>query len=177
VIGEALYRLNTLRSVIRLMYRRRVYSEARRITPALVAQKQDEARRPGARFGSVAFLTGNLDPVPDRGAFLALFDPPPVPTPVFCGSATPPKSKAEMTALAEQPGIDLRWMSGSLGPNEEYAQAITDPILGFIAASPAQSTGDNSVPPRKRGSILGQTPGDRGRRAGGEDGRPRDGLI
>ena len=64
-----------------------------------------------------------------------------MPTLVFCGNATPPKSKAEMTALAEQPGIDLRWMSGSLGPNEEYAQAITDPILGFVAALLARSTG------------------------------------
>jgi hypothetical protein len=109
--------------------------------------------------------------------FLRLFDPPPVPTPVFCGNATPLKSKAEMAALAEQPGIDLRWMSGSLGPNEEYAQAITDPILGFVAALPARSTGRQQRTARKRGSILGQTPGDRGRRAGGEDGRPRDGLI
>jgi pimeloyl-ACP methyl ester carboxylesterase len=62
VIGEALYRLNTLRSVIGLMYRRHVYSEAGRIAPAFIAKKQDVARWPGARFGSVAFVTGNLDP-------------------------------------------------------------------------------------------------------------------
>jgi hypothetical protein len=141
VIGEVHYRLNTLRPVICLMSRRHVYSEAGRVTPAFVAQKQDVARRPGARFGSVAFITGNLDPVPDRGAFLALFDPPPVPTPVFCGNATPPKSKAEKTALGEQPGIDLSWMSGSLGLNEEYPQAIADPILRFVNASQAELTG------------------------------------
>jgi hypothetical protein len=94
------------------------------------------ARRPGARFGSVAFVTGHLDPVSDRAAFLALFDPPPAPILVLCGNATPPRSKAEMAALAQQPGIDLRWVAGSLGLHEEYARTIADPILRFLGASP-----------------------------------------
>jgi pimeloyl-ACP methyl ester carboxylesterase len=141
VIGEALYRLNTLRSIIGLMYRRHVYSEVRRVTPAFVAKKQDVARRPGARFGSVAFVTGQLDPVSGRGAFLALFDPPPLPILVLCGNMTPPKSKAEMAALAEQSGINLRWIPGSLGLHEECAQAIADPIVRFVDASPTEPTG------------------------------------
>jgi hypothetical protein len=99
-------------------------------------------RRAKARRGAPAGTAlRKLDPVPDRGAFLALFDPPPVPTLVFCGNATPPKSKAEKTALGEQPGIDLSWMSGSLGLNEEYPQAIADPILRFVNASQAELTG------------------------------------
>jgi pimeloyl-ACP methyl ester carboxylesterase len=138
VIGAAVYRLNTLRCVIGLMYRRHVYSEATRITPALVERKQDVARRPGARFGSVAFVTGSLDSVLDRGAFLALFDPPPAPILVFCGNATPPRSKAEMAVLAGQPGIDLRWMAGSLGLHEEWAETIADPIVRFVGASSAE---------------------------------------
>jgi pimeloyl-ACP methyl ester carboxylesterase len=138
VIGEALYRLNTLRSVIGLMYRRHVYAEASRVTPAFVAKKQNVARRQGARFASVAFVTGQLDPVTDRGAFLALFEPPPVPTLVFCGNATPPRSKAEMAALAERSGIDLRSVPGSLGLHEEYAQTIADPIVRFVGAPSAE---------------------------------------
>jgi hypothetical protein len=138
VIGEALYRLNTLRSVIGLMYRRHVYAEASRITPDFIAKKQEVARRPGARFSSVAFVTGQLDPVSNRGAFLALFDPPPVPTLVFCGNATPRRSKAEMAALAERSGIDLRWTPGSLGLHEEYAQTIADPIVRFVGAPLAE---------------------------------------
>jgi pimeloyl-ACP methyl ester carboxylesterase len=134
LIGEALYRLNTLRSIIGLMYRRHVYSDASLITPAFVAKKQGVARRPGARFGSVAFVAGNLDPASDRKAFLALFDPPPVPTLVFCGSATPPRSKAEMAALARQSGIDLRWVPGALGLHEEWAQTIAGPIVRFVRA-------------------------------------------
>jgi pimeloyl-ACP methyl ester carboxylesterase len=138
VIGEALYRLNTLRSVIGLMYRRHVYAEASRITPVFIAKKQDMARRRGARFASVAFVTGQLDPVSDRGAFLALFDRPPVPTLVFCGNATPPRSKAEMAALAERSGLDLRCVPGSLGLHEEYAQTIADPIVRFVGAPSAE---------------------------------------
>ena len=141
VIGEAFYRLNTLRPVIGLMYRRHVYVEAGRITPAFVAEKQDVARRPGARFASVAFVTGQLDPVSDRGAFLALFDPPPVPTLVFCGNATPPRSRAEMAALADRSGVVLRWIPGSLGLHEEYAQAVADPMFRFVDASPSARFG------------------------------------
>jgi pimeloyl-ACP methyl ester carboxylesterase len=134
-IGEAFYRLNTLRSVIGLMYRRHVYSEASLVNPAFVAKKQDVARRPGARFGSVAFVTGSLDPVSDPAAFLALFEPPPAPILVLCGNATPPRSKAEMAVLAGQPGIDFRWVAGSLGLHEECAKTITDPIIRFVSAS------------------------------------------
>jgi pimeloyl-ACP methyl ester carboxylesterase len=141
LIGKALYDLNTLRPVIGLMYRRHVYSEAGRITPAFVAKKQEMARRPGARFGSVAFVTGHLDPASNRGAFLALFDPPPVPILVLCGNATPPRSKAEMAVLAGQSGIDLRWVPGSLGLHEECAQAIADPIVRFLSTSPAEPEG------------------------------------
>jgi hypothetical protein len=85
----------------------------------------------------VAFVTGHLDPVSDRAAFLALFDPPSAPILVLCGNATPPRSKAEMAALAQQSGIDLRWVAGSLGLHEEYAKTIADPILRFLDASPS----------------------------------------
>jgi hypothetical protein len=120
------------------------------VTPAFVTKKQDVARRAGARFGSVAFVTGHLDPVSGRGAFLALFDSPPVPILVFCGNATPPRSKAEMAVLAGRPGIDLRWVRGSLGLHEEWAETIADPIARFVRASSAEPTGGSRVPPRER---------------------------
>jgi pimeloyl-ACP methyl ester carboxylesterase len=137
LIGEALYRLNTLTPVISLMYRRHVYDDAARITPAFVAKKQGVARRPGARFASVAFVTGSLDPVSDRTAFLALLDPPPVPTFALCGMATPPKSKAEMVEFARGSQIDLRWVPGALGLHEECAEAIADPIASFVNCASA----------------------------------------
>jgi hypothetical protein len=88
----------------------------------------------------VAFVTGNLDPVSGRGAFPALFDPPPVPTLVLCGSATPPRSKSEMATLAGQSGIDLRWVAGALGLHEECTEIIADPIVRFVSASSAEPT-------------------------------------
>jgi hypothetical protein len=58
LIGEALYRLNTLRSIIGLMYRRHVYSDASLITPAFVAKKQGVARRPAGSGGRGAQISG-----------------------------------------------------------------------------------------------------------------------
>ena len=65
----------------------------------------------------------------------------PVPILVICGNATPPKSKAEMAVLAERSGVDLRWVPGSLGLHEEYAQAMADPIIRFVDALPTEPTG------------------------------------
>jgi pimeloyl-ACP methyl ester carboxylesterase len=114
------------------MYRRHVYAEAGRVTPVFVAKKQGVARRPGARFASAAFVTGSLDPVSDRGAFLALFGPQRVPTLVLCGTATPPRSKTEMAALVDKADLELRWVTGALGLHEECAAIIADPIIRFL---------------------------------------------
>jgi pimeloyl-ACP methyl ester carboxylesterase len=133
-IGEALYRVNTHPRVISMMYRRHVYANPELVTPQFVAAKRAFARQPGARFASVAFVTGALDPVPDRQSFLALLTPPSAPTLILCGTATPPKSKSEMAAIAAGPDIEVKWMPGSLGLHEESAEAISEPIAAFLAA-------------------------------------------
>jgi pimeloyl-ACP methyl ester carboxylesterase len=137
-IGEALYRVNTHPGVIKLMYRRHVYTNAALVTPQFVAAKRAFARQPGARFASVAFVTGALDPLPDRQSFQALLTPPPAPTLILCGTATPPKSKAEMAAemaaIAAGPDVAVKWMPGSLGLHEEFAEAISEPVASFLAA-------------------------------------------
>jgi pimeloyl-ACP methyl ester carboxylesterase len=133
MIGEAFYRLNTLRPVIGLMYRRHVFSETGRITPAFVAKKQEVARRPGARFGSIRYRTA--------ARFLPCSTCRPCQPWFFCGNATPPKSKAVMAMLAGQSGTDLCWVAGSLGLHEECAHTIADPIVRLVGASLAESTG------------------------------------
>ena len=135
VIGEALYRVNIHPRVIAMMYRRHVYADASRITADFVANKRGYACRPGARFGSVAFVTGALDPFSDRASFQALLSPPPAPTLTLCGESTPPKSKAEMAAIASGPDVRVQWVAGSLGLHEEKA----DRVVGMIAAFLAQS--------------------------------------
>lgn len=132
VVGEAVYRLNTHSRVIGMMYRRHVYADAGRVTPGFVAEKQGLSRQPGARFGSVAFVTGALDPVADQGAFAALLQPPPAPTLVLCGKATPPKSRATMAAIPSGPDVEMRWVPGSLALHEENAAAIAGPVADFL---------------------------------------------
>ena len=135
VIGEALYRANTHPRVIAMMYRRHVYADASRITPGFVAKKRGHARRPGARFASVAFVTGALDPFSDRLSFQALLAPPPGPTLIVCGDSTPPKSKAEMAAISSSRDVRVRWVAGSLGLHEEEAESIVGMIGAFLAES------------------------------------------
>lgn len=134
VVGEAVYRLNTHSRVIGMMYRRHVYADAGRVTPGFVAGKQGLSRQPGARFGSVAFVTGALDPVADQGAFAALLQPPPAPTLVLCGEATPPKSRATMAAIPSSPEVEMRLVPGSLALYEENAAAIAGPVADFLKA-------------------------------------------
>ena len=133
VLGQALYRLNTHPRVIGAMYGRHVYADAALVTPEFVAAKRGFARQPGARFASVAFVTGALDLLPDRDSFQALLAPPPAPTLVLCGTATPPKSKAEMAAIAPGPDVAVEWVPGSLGLYEEAAEAISGPVAAFLA--------------------------------------------
>ncbi len=133
VVGEALYRANTDSRVIAMMYARHVYADAGQITPDFVAIKRGFACRPGARFASVAFVTGALDPFSDRHSFLTLLAPPPAPTLVLCGTSTPPKSKAEMGAIPPGANVRVQWVAGSLGLYEEAAAPISKTIAAFLA--------------------------------------------
>jgi pimeloyl-ACP methyl ester carboxylesterase len=131
-VGEALYRVNTHPRVIAMMYGRHVYADASRITPDFVANKRGHARRPGARFASVAFVTGALDPFSDRPGFQALLAPPPAPVLILCGESTPPKSKAEMAAIPSSREVSVQWVAGSLGLYEDEAESIVGTIAAFL---------------------------------------------
>ncbi|CAA9234189.1 Possible alpha/beta hydrolase superfamily, alr3514 homolog [uncultured Coleofasciculus sp.] len=79
ILGQALYKLNTTLSFLRLIYGHHVYANEAQLTPEFIAQKWQITQLPGARYASAAFVTGNLDPVQKRADFLALFQPLPVP--------------------------------------------------------------------------------------------------
>lgn len=132
LLGHLLYRANTVRPVLRMMLRRHVYSEAASVSAEIVAAKQRVARRGGARFGSAAFVTGAIDPVPDQASFLALFDPPPAPVLVLRGAQTPPRSAAEMDALATLPGVAMQHVPGALAPHEEHAATLAPHVAAFL---------------------------------------------
>ena len=99
-IGPALYRLNTSRAVLRLMLRRHVWVNPVLLTPARIREQQRLARRPGARFASVAFVTGGLDPATKRSWWLQQARHLWCPLQVVLAAEAPPRSKQEMEALA-----------------------------------------------------------------------------
>jgi pimeloyl-ACP methyl ester carboxylesterase len=101
VIGELLYRLNVSRPIVRVMYRRHVFADPAFLSDELLADRIRLTRQPGARFASACFVTGALDPFDDRASFLAAARCVQRPMLVLYGPDTPPKSRAEMEALAD----------------------------------------------------------------------------
>jgi pimeloyl-ACP methyl ester carboxylesterase len=144
VIGELLYRLNVSRPVVRMMYRRHVFADPAFLTNDLLADRMGLTRQPGARFASACFVTGALDPFDDRASFLAAARRVQGPMLMLYGPDTPPKSRAEMEALADLPGIESRLLDrGTLGMAEELAGDVAPLIDGFLSAKPSPSSGQN----------------------------------
>lgn len=133
LLGQGLYKLNTTPSFLRLMYRRHVYVDEAKLTPAFIDQKWQITQQPGARYAPAAFVTGAIDPVKERADFLALFQPLSMPVTVIIGEQAPPASRAEMDAISELPGVQTSVLPGSLGMHEEYGDAVAEVILGFLS--------------------------------------------
>ncbi len=105
VVGPLLYRVNVNPLVVRMMVAGHVYSDPQVLSGELLRDKKQVIAAPGARFGSAAFVTGGLDRVHSREAFLELARCGGKPLLVAYGSETPPKSRAEMEALASLSGM------------------------------------------------------------------------
>lgn len=101
VIGSALYAFNLNDLVIRKMARDHVYSDRAWLSPERMREKRLVARVAGARFGSIRFATGALDPfyVADD-AHRAGAAIPPDRMQMIWGEEPPRKPKAKMAALA-----------------------------------------------------------------------------
>jgi hypothetical protein len=114
------------------MYRRHVYVDAAKVTPDFIENKWKVTQKAGARYGSAAFVTGGLDPAKVRSEFTDKFQQLAVPVMVVIAENAPPKSKAEMEALTELPGVESRVIPGSLGMHEENAEALANAVKSFI---------------------------------------------
>jgi pimeloyl-ACP methyl ester carboxylesterase len=133
LVGPLLYRLNVNRFVVSKMAREHVYSDPGWLTGDRLAAKLAVTRAPGARHGSVRFVTGGLDRVDRREAFLDLARRANVPILVVYGDETPPKSRAEMEALADLPGIRVvRPARGKLAVHEELPDAVASIVTPFL---------------------------------------------
>jgi pimeloyl-ACP methyl ester carboxylesterase len=131
LVGQFLYYLNTRPQFLKWMYSRHVFAEAQNLTPDFMAQKYATTQQRGARFGPAAFVTGGLDPVTNRGAFLQLFAGLRAKCWVITSEDGPPKSKAEMAAIAAIPTVQIQSHPGSLGLHEEYGAEVGHLIETF----------------------------------------------
>jgi pimeloyl-ACP methyl ester carboxylesterase len=135
LVGQALYYLNTRPQFLAWMYRRHVFKNAEALTPEFIQDKYKCTQQRGARFGPAAFVTGGLDPVTNRGAFLQLFQGLRIPCLAIIAEDGPPKSTAEMEAIAQIPQVQIQRHPGSLGLHEEYGAEIGKMIQTFIQKS------------------------------------------
>jgi len=62
LLGPALYGLNTSPGFLKWMYRRHVFVDETQLTDDYIAQRYQNAQKPGARYAPAAFVTGGLDP-------------------------------------------------------------------------------------------------------------------
>ena len=86
-------------------------------------------RAPGARHASVRFVSGALDRVEGRAAFLDLARRENVPMLVIYGDQTPPRSRAEMEAFAGVPDTELKLLPhGKLAIHEEFPESVAATI-------------------------------------------------
>jgi pimeloyl-ACP methyl ester carboxylesterase len=133
LLGPLIYRANVNRLMIRYMGAGHVYSDVAFLQGERLREKLAVIRAPGARFASVRFVTGGLDPLANRDQFLDLGRRAGVPILLVYGAETPPKSRAEMEAFAALPGIrSVILPRGKLAVHEEFADATAEAIAAFL---------------------------------------------
>jgi pimeloyl-ACP methyl ester carboxylesterase len=133
-LGHLLYRLNVSAFVVRRMVSGHVYSDPAWLRGERLMDKRNVMDAKGARFASVAFVTGALDRVASRAEFLGLADRAGVPILLIYGGETPPRSLAEMEALARSPGVETaRLAGGKLSVHEEFPDDVVAALRPFLA--------------------------------------------
>jgi pimeloyl-ACP methyl ester carboxylesterase len=131
--GPLLYRLNVNRLVVRRMARAHVYEDPAWLTGDRLKAKLTVTRAPGARHGSVRFISGALDRVDSRAAFLDLGRRTNVPMLVIYGEQTPPRSRAEIEALGDVTGVELNLLPhGRLSIHEEFPDPVAETTTPFL---------------------------------------------
>ena len=132
-IGHMLYRLNVNPFMVRMMALGHVYCDARALPERVMAEKLAVTRAPGARYASIRFVVGELDPMTSREEFLDAARQVTEPILVIYGADTPSKSKAEMAELAALPSVRTALLpAGKLAIHEEFADEVAGALRGFL---------------------------------------------
>jgi hypothetical protein len=134
IIGPLLYRLNVNRLVVRYMAAGHVYTNPAWLHGQRLREKLAVTRPSGARFSSVRFVTGKLDPLATRTEFLDVAQRSPVPMLLVYGAQAPSRSRAEMEALASVPSIRTAMLPlGKLSVHEEFPDLVAEAIKPFLS--------------------------------------------
>jgi pimeloyl-ACP methyl ester carboxylesterase len=141
LLGQFLYSLNVNRLMVGMMGRRHVYADPGWLNGSRLDEKLAVTRAKGARHASVRFVAGELDIVRSRAEFVALAERIANPILVLYGAGTPPKSKAEMEALAALPNVRVVILPlGKLSVHEEFPDPVADAIMSFLVEGPSPMT-------------------------------------
>ena len=93
-------------------------------------------RASGARHSSIRFVAGELDPVATREAFLGAAQQVNDPIIVVYGAETPPRSRAEMEALAGLPNVVTAVVPrAKLAVHEEFPDEVAATIKEFLVGA------------------------------------------
>ncbi len=135
VFGAMLYRLNVNKFVIGMMARGHVYADPAWLKGHRFDEKLGVTRAPGARHASARFVTGCLDPFAAREEQLDTVRRIADPILVAFSDNAPPKSRAEMEALAEMANVEaIRLPSGKLSFYEEFPTQTADAVHEFLTS-------------------------------------------
>ena len=136
VVGGLLYRLNVNRFMVRKMALGHVYAKTSSLSDARFGEKLAVTRASGARHSSVRFVAGELDPMATREAFLSAAQHVNDPIMVVYGAETPPRSRAEMEALAGLPDVVATVVPrAKLAVHEEFPDEVAATVKKFLLAA------------------------------------------
>jgi pimeloyl-ACP methyl ester carboxylesterase len=134
VLGSLLYKLNVSRLVIRHMAAGHVYAAPTWLNADRLREKLAVTRAPGAKFASVRFVTGMLDPLKSREQLLCLARDATIPMLMVYGDQTPSRSRSEMQSLAAVPGMRSECLPiGKLALHEEFPDEVAKVIEPFLS--------------------------------------------
>jgi pimeloyl-ACP methyl ester carboxylesterase len=132
-LGGLLYGLNINRFMVGVMARGHVYMDPAWLNRRRMVEKLAVTQTAGARYSSVRFVTGGLDPFRDRREQLQTVSGIDVPILNLFSKNAPRKSRLEMESLSEMKNVKtIRIGKGKLSFYEEFPDEAALEINTFL---------------------------------------------
>jgi hypothetical protein len=160
LLGTMLYGFNVNRAVIGMMARGHVYANRAWLSGPRLQEKLAVTRARGARHGSARFVTGCLDPFPNREEQIQAAQDIGLPILNVFSHRAPRKSRMEMEALAQVPNVvTVRMLYGKLSFYEEFPQQTADVVRNFLTGGPSVAAPTSPEQPQRSAAPWPRTPG------------------